>query len=196
MNRKNCEGPEQRRRPGHDVSRAGLVTGMLAGLWRLPKYSYDATKQRRAPARLTAQAALFGERMNRRAMMDDLFDFLFTVLISFFIFFFINGLLDRSIEASHSASRTEIAQFHEQASALTHLAIQAQQRGEQGEIGAGQLNQKLEESGVVGGKIITTCEDYETKVDCENDLLNAGIDGKCKWKKTRCSFQPTAPKLQ
>lgn len=129
-------------------------------------------------------------------MMDDLFDFLFTVLIGFFVLFFINGVLDRGIQASHSATRTEIAEFRVQASALTHLAIQAQQPGELEGLDAGQLDQKLGEGSMVGGKKITTCEDYETKIDCENDLLNAGIDGRCKWKKTKCSFQTTALKLQ
>lgn len=153
--------------------------------------SYPERKRARAPPLDT-----FQRHLNKRAMMDDLFDFLFTVLISFFVLFFINGVLDRGIQASHSATRTEIAQFREQASALTHLAIQAQQPRELGEIRAEQLGQKLGESSVVGGRRITTCQDYETKVDCENDRLRAGIDGKCKWKKTKCSFQPTALKLQ
>ncbi|MEK6951143.1 MAG: hypothetical protein AABX13_05465 [Nanoarchaeota archaeon] len=126
-------------------------------------------------------------KLSKRGMMDDLFDFLFTVLVSFFVFFFINGLLDQGIKVSHAQTRTELSQFHAQESALAHLFIQAQQGGE---VTAEQLPEKIEKSSIVGGKQITVCEDYETKVDCENDVLNAGIDGKCRWKKTKCFFQP------
>ncbi len=125
-------------------------------------------------------------KLNKRGMMDDLFDFLFTVLVSFFVFFFLNGLLDQGIKVSHSQTRTELAQFHAQESALTHLSIQAQQGGD---VTAEKLPEKIEKSSIVGGKQITVCDDYETKVDCENDVLQAGIDGKCGWKKTRCVFQ-------
>lgn len=151
--------------------------------------SHPERKRARAPP-LDA----FPHHLNKRGMMDDLFDFLFTVLISFFVLFFINGVLDRGIQASHSATRTEIAQFREQASALTHLAIQAQQPGGLGEIKAEQLDQKLEESRVIAGKTITICEDYETKVDCENDPLKVrqfkvGISEKCRWKNNKCLLQ-------
>lgn len=126
----------------------------------------------------------FNHNLNRRAMMDDFFDLIFTVMVSFFLLFFLNFTFQGSVETSNKHAIENIADFNRLDSAVNNLRIQLHE----GESIAGKnLTQLIQNSKILGGKVITTCEDYSTKIDCEKDIVAIHEDddnNKCIWKES------------
>ncbi len=139
----------------------------------------------------------FNYKGNKKGMMDDLFDLLFTVIVGFFVFFFLNGVLEQSARGSVDVSQQQLARFVAEASAVTQLRVAVQQGKEfPPERVAEHVEQELAKSSVIAGKTIARCEDYETRLDCQQDVLQAGSDGRCRWKKTGCETQRARGQLQ
>lgn len=123
--------------------------------------------------------------MNRKGMLDDLFDLLFTVIVGFFLFFFLNGVLNAGINQSHERSLLELDSFRLKESAINNLWVQVQE----GVLNdPASINQQVAASRVLEGRTITGCSDYWREHDCIVDTLDI-TDGSCTWQDGRCRFQ-------
>ena len=128
---------------------------------------------------------------NKRGMLDDLFDLVFTGVISFFLLFFVNNALLHTIEQSESASLHEAADTNKILSAIANLRTQANMDNS---LVSSEINQKIDQSKVLGGKVITNCNDYYTKEDCDNDVVGITSTSAdyCQWSDTQktCQYVP------
>jgi len=107
--------------------------------------------------------------IHKKAMMDDFFDLIFTVMVCFFLLFFINFTLQSSTNNSNKQSLEHLADYKRLDSAITNLRVQLSQHHN--------LNHKniptlIENSKIIGGKVITNCRDYFAKEDCAKDIVN------------------------
>lgn len=120
--------------------------------------------------------------MNRKGMLDDLFDLLFTVIVGFFLFFFLNGVLNAGINQSHDRSLRELDSFRLKDSALNNLKVQVQE----GVLNdPASINQQVAASRVLEGRTITSCADYWREHDCDVDSLSIA-GGDCTWINGAC----------
>ncbi len=128
---------------------------------------------------------------NKKAQVDDLFDLIFTVVISFFLLFFVNAALLNTVEQSQSASLRDAADANKILSAINNLRVQANMGST---LNPEKINQKIEQSRVLGGKVITTCFDYYTQEDCNNDVIGITADSAdyCQWNEEQkvCQYIP------
>lgn len=130
-------------------------------------------------------------KMNKRGMLDDLFDLLFTVIISFFLLFFVNAALLSTVEQSQSVSLKEAATMNQALSAITNLRVQVHQGAA---INPSEIESKIASSKVLGGRVITGCEDYYASEDCNNDVVGLYTKSadSCQWSDAQksCQFIP------
>lgn len=119
-------------------------------------------------------------KMNKKGMMDDFFDFIFTVIIAFFLFSFIFWTLDYSVQNSNEASMEVLRDYQRLDSGVNNLRS-AVYLGYNYE--GVDLNAKIKETKVLGGKTITNCNDYFTKEDCDSDRVASEktAEYKCAW---------------
>ena len=124
-------------------------------------------------------------------MLDDLFDLIFTVVISFFLLFFVNAALLNTVEQSQTASLRDAADANKILSAITNLRVQANMGST---LNPAEINQKIEQSEVLGGKVITDCYDYYAREDCDNDVIGlyAQSPDYCQWSDSQkiCQYIP------
>ena len=125
--------------------------------------------------------------MNKKGMMDDLFDFVFTVTALFFLLFFVALFFSGNINNSHKTSTTNIADFKITDTALNNLQKQAYV----GEVDTSKIDSYIKGSNVWNGKVITSCYDYITMPDCEQDPMGKG-GGFCTWGGTYCYYADPA----
>ncbi|GEM_PF-6782238 len=124
------------------------------------------------------------QKLNRKAMMDDFFDLIFTVMVSFFLLFFLNFTFQNSIENSNKQALENVADFNRLDSAANNLRVQLHERAS---LAGKNISSLIEESKILGGKVITSCADYFTKLDCEKDIVAIYEDddtNKCIWKES------------
>ena len=119
-------------------------------------------------------------KMNKKGMMDDFFDFIFTAIVAFFLFSFIFWTLDYNIEDSNKASIEVLRNYQRLDSGVNNLRSAAYFGYNFEGI---DLNKKIQNTKVLGGKTITNCKDYFTKEDCDKDRIvtEKGADFECKW---------------
>ncbi len=124
------------------------------------------------------------QKLNRKAMMDDFFDLIFTVMVSFFLLFFLNFTFQNSVENSNKQSLENVADFNRLDSAVNNLRVQLHQGNS---LAGKNIPSLIQESKILGGKVITSCADYFTKPDCEKDIVAIYEDddtNKCIWKES------------
>ncbi len=127
----------------------------------------------------------------KKGVIKDLIDFMFTFIVGFFLFFFISGAFSYTIEASRTKTLDNLADFHRLDAALRNLQIAAQ---EGQPLSVEEIDQRVRQSKILGGKTITTCADYYTPEDCAKDTIglyqNSGDS--CQWdtEKHDCQFNP------
>ncbi len=126
--------------------------------------------------------------MNRKGMLDDVFDLLFTVIVGFFLFFFLNGVLNAGVNQSQDRSLAGLDSFRLKESALNNLRVQVQEGALDN---PASIDQRIAASKVLEGRTITSCSDYWREHDCIVDILDIleVIDGSCVWQDGRCRFQ-------
>ena len=116
--------------------------------------------------------------MNKRGMMDDMFDFLFTVIVSFFLLFFLSMILNSGVERSQDASLDRVGEVKMFSSAISNLRVNYYNYNL--EIDPDNVDEIISNTQVVGGKTITTCSDYLSPDSCAKDLAKVG-DTFCDW---------------
>jgi len=121
--------------------------------------------------------------MNKKGMMEDLFDFVFTVTALFFLLFFVILFFSGNINNSHDTSITNIAEFKITDTAINNLQRQAHIA----EVDSSKIDSNIKGSNVWNGKIITSCYDYAIEPDCEQDPMGKGL-GSCTWIGTDCYY--------
>src|SRR3989344_5055612 len=114
---------------------------------------------------------------DKRGILDDVFDYLFLVLVGVFMLFFLGNYLNAPIENGKEFSLRNLAQFHYQESAIQNIRVQ-EYSGLQVDPQAVDL--MIQNSKVLSGKVITSCRDYTTKVDCSGDAVGISFTG-CSW---------------
>ena len=127
----------------------------------------------------------------KKGGIGDLIDFLFTFIAAFFLFFFVSGAFAYTIEASKTKTLDRIAEFNQMDAALRNLQI-AVQEGQP--LRVEEIDQKISESKVLGGRTITMCADYFAPEDCNKDSvgLYEQSGDSCNWdeEKHYCVFIP------
>lgn len=98
----------------------------------------------------------------------DPMDFLFTFILAFFLFFFISGAFSYTIDASRTKTLNNIADFNRLDAAVRNLQITVQ---EGSSLTIEEIDQRVRQSKILGGKTITTCADYYTPEDCAKDTI-------------------------
>lgn len=125
----------------------------------------------------------------KRAVIEDLMDFLFTFILAFFLFFFISGAFSYTIDASRTKTLNNIADFNRLDAAVRNLQI-AVQEGQP--VAVEEIDQRVRQSKILGGKTITTCADYFTPEDCAKDTIGLYQQSGdyCSWDKEKhyCVF--------
>jgi hypothetical protein len=121
--------------------------------------------------------------MNKKGMMDDLFDFIFTITSLFFLLFFVALFFSGNISNSHETSTSNIADFKITDTAINNLQRQAYI----GEVDSSKIDSYILGSNAWNGKIITSCYDYIIEPDCEQDPMGKGI-GLCTWTGDYCYY--------
>lgn len=128
---------------------------------------------------------------HKRGMLDDLFDLIFTVVISFFLLFFVNAALLNSVQQGQEASLREVAEANKIFSALANLRTQANTGPA---LDPAQIETKITQSQVLGGRVITDCYDYYASEDCNHDAvgLYAQSPDYCRWNEAQkvCQYVP------
>ncbi len=122
--------------------------------------------------------------MNKRGMLDDLFDLSFMVVIFLFALIFVNGALSYNIQKSQTISLQQAADTNRMLSAITNLRTQIYQGNT---IDPQDLDLRIAQSKVLGGKVISGCWDYYTAQDCNDDVvgLYAESGDYCSWSESR-----------
>ncbi|MBI2662274.1 hypothetical protein HYX11_02335 [Candidatus Woesearchaeota archaeon] len=123
-------------------------------------------------------------RLGKKGMMDDFFDFIFTVIVAFFLFSFIFWTLDYSIKNSNDESIAVLKNYQRLDSAVNNLRSEVYLGYN---LEDADLDAKIKESKILGGKTITDCPDYVTEGDCTNDPvgLYSGPKSFCRWNEKR-----------
>ena len=119
-------------------------------------------------------------RFNKKGMLDYVLDVLVMVIVPLFGLLFLNLVLSQNISGRQQASVENIADFKRLDSAASHLLLQLQS-GEA--IEPSEIDQLIAQSKVLGGKTITSCQDYWNKEDCRQDIvgLHQDANGRCRW---------------
>ncbi|HLC71266.1 MAG TPA: hypothetical protein VJI32_04610 [Candidatus Nanoarchaeia archaeon] len=123
---------------------------------------------------------------DKRGILDDVFDYLFLVLVGIFMLFFLSNFLNAPIENGKEFSLKNLAKFHYQESAIQNIRVQ-ESSGLQ--INHQNVEHLMQQSKVLGGKVITSCSDYFSRVDCTADAVKISTTG-CAWNSeiNRCSL--------
>lgn len=132
------------------------------------------------------------QKLNKKAMMDDFFDLIFTVMVSFFLLFFLNFTFQGSVETSNKQSLEHLADFKRLDSAINNIRVQLHD----GESLEGKdLPHLIQNSKILGGKVITNCRDYFTKEDCTTDQVSIHTENNlvCSWNNNlkKCEVKST-----
>lgn len=126
--------------------------------------------------------------MNKKALMDDMFDFLSTVFIAFFIFLVVGFMFSAAINKSEEITSEAIADFKKMDSAINNLRLGVHKGAD---INSDKIDDIIANSKVLAGKTITSCGDYFAKDDCNKDIVNILADRPdiyCSWdeSKSKC----------
>jgi len=127
-------------------------------------------------------------RMNKRGMMDDFFDFIFTAIAAFFLFSFIFWTLDYSVKDSNEESMAVLKNYQRLDSAVSNLRSEAYLGYN---LEGADLDAKIKESKILGGKTITDCPDYVKEGDCTNNPV-----GLYSWAKSFCRWNEERKKCE
>jgi hypothetical protein len=126
------------------------------------------------------------KRFNKRGMMDDLFDFLFTVTAAFFLLMFLGAILNGGVSESNDQAITKVVEFRQMESAVNNLRIQIYQQDNFFTIE--EIDNQIVNSKVLAGRVITSCYDYITEVECNSDVMAIYEQpGICSWSESICS---------
>ncbi|MEW5896786.1 MAG: hypothetical protein AB1668_03790 [Nanoarchaeota archaeon] len=137
---------------------------------------------------------LFGRRpMGRKGQavginMIDLVLLFFSGIIAYFV---ISLILFGGLGTAEKASLDKVGQFKRVDSAIRNIYVQLYE-GE--EVKAEEVDEKIANSKVLGGRTITDCSDYFDKEDCNSDLLGISKNQPnyyCKWDDSlnKCGFE-------
>ncbi len=117
----------------------------------------------------------------KKAMMDDMFDFLFTVFLAFFIFLIVGVMITGATQKSEDLTFAGIKEFKRVDSAINNLRVGVQKGVD---LDPEKIGERIAQSKVLNGKIITECYDYTGDTDCTSDPI--GVGDVCKWFETEC----------
>lgn len=120
--------------------------------------------------------------------MIDLVLLFFSGIMAYFV---ISLILFGGFGTAEKASLDKVGQFKRVDSAIRNIYVQLYE-GE--EVKAEDVDEKIANSKVLGGRTITDCQDYFNKDDCNNDLVEIGKNQPeyyCKWDDSvnRCNFE-------
>jgi hypothetical protein len=119
----------------------------------------------------------------KKGLLDDFFDLLFMVIGAFFIFIFISAVLLGSVKKSNVQSLESYSDIKRLESGVNNIRVKVYDNEY---IKANQIDKMVKESKVLGGYIISICQDYRSETDCINDA--AGVSGKtCSWINDQCT---------
>ena len=114
---------------------------------------------------------------NRRGILDDVFDYIFIVFIGLFMIFFLGNYLNGPLEHGTEISLHNIAQVHHTESAISNLRINVYVGFR---LDSDHISEMIQNSRVLAGRVITSCTDYNSRVDCTSDTTGISLTG-CVW---------------
>lgn len=116
----------------------------------------------------------------KKGVMDDMFDFLFTVVALFFILTFVSFSITSGINQANKETVENVAEINRIDSAINHLKTQSVKDSG---IDPTKIEETIKNSKILGGVVITDCNDYIDQVNCDKNMVNIHEDSDryCKW---------------
>ena len=114
---------------------------------------------------------------NKRGILEGVTDYLLLVLGMVFLIFFLGNYLTVPIEHGKELSLNLLAQFHYTESAIQNIRVQEALGLHVDPLS---VNSMVQNSKVLSGRVITSCRDYISRVDCTGDAVSISLTG-CIW---------------
>lgn len=120
--------------------------------------------------------------INKKAQTQHLADLFLTVVLGALVLLVVGFMFNAALSTRESKTLTTTVEFRRMDSAISNLRSKVL-AGE--DITPGAVDSLIEQSKVLGGKIITTCSDYFTAEDCNLDAVQIGLGSvvSCRWEK-------------
>lgn len=124
--------------------------------------------------------------MNKKALLDDVFDLFFTIIVGIFMLLFLGMVLGGGVKESHKQSLEEVTEFKRLEAGLNNLKIQM---GEGYNLEKINIPEQVAKGRILGGKTIAVCQDYLEESTCNSDPV--GVMGseewRCWWEDNQCT---------
>ncbi len=119
--------------------------------------------------------------MNKKALLDDVFDLFFTAIVAIFLLIFLGMVLSGGIKESHKQSLENVAEFKRMEAGFNNLRTQMWEGYNLEKVN---IPEQVAKSRILGGKTIVTCQDYLEESTCNSDPVKTlawSNEYRCIW---------------